>query len=144
MTTYYPAQPRPREQPKKKYDGLLLCTCGQPMTIAGQRDKTIVCRCSSGIFCPDGYEAAYTDDHPFFNHPQAMTKVGDTIILPSIEWLSARAQGGAGTGTGAAPPPKTYHCKTCPAEIDEKQAKSSFDLMGKALCQNCLGKALGC
>lgn len=60
------------------------CVCKTPMRIAEHRDGMYILRCRCG------YETAFLEDHPYFNHPEARTEIGDYVIFEAFKKRGAR------------------------------------------------------
>jgi hypothetical protein len=94
-----------------------------------------------------GQETAFTEEHPYFNHPKAQRNLGDTIRLPTFKDPAAEEP----QEPQAPKPPtltpsisvgdfKMYVCKTCRRGITEEQARGTFADAGHPLCPVCYGK----
>jgi hypothetical protein len=93
----------------------MLHTCGKKLTYAGIDNgcRVLVCR-----DCTDKYgsEVSYR------------ISIEDPRKLP-FPWEIPRV--------------KVYHCRDCPSEITEEQAKRTFNEEGRALCVRCEGREHG-
>lgn len=93
----------------------MLHTCGKKLTYAGIDNGCYVFVCRA---CTDknGSEISYR------------ISIEDPRKLP-FPWEIPRV--------------KIYHCRDCPAEITEEQAKRTFKEEGRALCVICEGREHG-
>ncbi|MDD5615235.1 MAG: hypothetical protein PHH85_03455 [Candidatus Methanoperedens sp.] len=56
------------------------CLCKTPMRIKAHRDGMFILRCNR---C--GYEVDFLEDHPYFNHEEARTEIGDYVIFEAFK-----------------------------------------------------------
>lgn len=56
------------------------CNCGAPCKITAHRDNLYI------LHCPRcGTEYAFLDSHPYFNHDEARTEIGDYVIFEAFK-----------------------------------------------------------
>lgn len=91
--------------------------CNTPLKIAAHRDGMFIVECPK---C--GLEFGFDDKHPYFNHENAKTEIGDYVIFEAFKL-----------------PEKTHSCKKCGAPITKEQASITFEEQGRALCGECSG-----
>jgi len=56
------------------------CLCGKPMKIKKHENNLFILNCN---YCD--YEVSFCDDHIYFNHPSARTKINDFVIFEAFK-----------------------------------------------------------
>lgn len=119
----------------KLIDDFIKCVCGSRVCFANADNGMITFKCSSG-WCRSVY--SYPIDHPYFIFREEKTSTEQKVQatpLPAPQKIPEQVEGTDYTK-------QAESCRVCGIEITIEQAHSSFNFIGRALCEACLGDEL--
>lgn len=119
----------------KLIDDFIKCVCGNRVCFANADNEMITFKCSSG-WCRSVY--SYPIDHQYFIFGKEKTSTERKVQAMSLLAPQKIPEQVAGIDLAK----QIKSCKVCGTEITIEQAHSSFNFIGRALCEACLGDEL--